>query len=309
MIVAVVAAAALVWRLAGGTQSAVVPVAGVETSPTLDGAPAAASWPAVTPEPAASTQRPVSPSRTWLTDELGLAQDLKRVFDAHIDSADPRLRQVAVRAFAACAPAFLPGAGQTPSPDALIEALPQQQRAEREAAYRALFARCAPLLGIGRDKLNAVQRGVLASDGAREAGARAQSDLAAGNDDIANQRVAQALASGDPATVASLAGVAQAWARRSSAAPASPERLAAARALDAALPWLACDLGMACGSDSLLALQACASQGQCEGDAPTRLAGAALTDPAAYAAMQAQRQRLLGLLKDGRALTMADLVP
>ena len=310
MVAVIVAVAALVvgpWVVS--PQSPAPPTPRVEASAALRTAPLVQTWPAATSGPAASDPRHVSPSHTGLLDEVGVAQDLKRVFDAHIDSPDPRLHQAAVRAFSACAPAFLPGSGETPSPDALIGALPQERRAEREAAYRALYARCAPLLGMGRDKLNALQRAVLASNSSREAGARAQSELAAGNDDVADQRIAQALAGGDPATVASLAGVAEAWARRSSAAPAGPERLAIARALDAALPWVACDMGMACGNDSLLALQACASQGQCEGDLPTRLAGAGLTDPAERAAIQLQRERLLGLLKEGRTLSMTELVP
>lgn len=271
----------------------------------------AGTWgqPAAALEPGTPRPRTDSPTLTWLSDDLGSAQDLKQFFDAHIGSADPRLHQAAVRALAVCAPAFLPSAGETPSPDALIAALPPGLRVEREAAYRAIYARCASFLGIGRDKLNALQRELLGGAASREAGARAQDDLAAGNEDVANRRIAQALASGDPATVASLAGVAEAWARRGSAAPANPIRLATARALDAALPWVACDLGLACGNDSLSALQACATQGQCAGDLPTRLSGDPQGDSAERVAIQAQRQRLLGLLKDGRGLTMAELLP
>ena len=266
----------------------------------------------VPPEPTTAGPQTDAQSRSWLRDDLGVAQDLKRFYDAHIDSADPRLRQAAVRALGACVPAFLPGPGETPSPEALIRALPATGRLEREAAYRNLYARCASMLGMGRDSLLALQRTVLAADASREAGARAISDLAAGNDDVANQRVGLALASGDPAAVAALSGVVQAWAQRSSAAPAGAERLAAARSLDAALPWVACDLGLACGGDSLLALQACASQGQCEGDMPNRQSGSSLGDPAQTAeaaAIQAQRRRLLALLKAGRALSLADLHP
>lgn len=286
--------------------------AGASAPLALSAAQSAPSKPGVAPGPTASGPQTAALSRSWLRDDLGVAQDLKRVYDAHIDSADPRLRQAAVRALGACVPAFLPGPGETPSPEALIRALPVTGRLEREAAYRNLYARCASLLGMGRDSLLALQRSVLASDASREAGARAISDLAAGNDDVANQRVGLALASGDPAAVAALSGVVQAWAQRSSAAPAGAERLAAARTLDAALPWVACDLGLACGGDSLLALQACASQGQCDGDTPTRQSGSSLPDPAQSAeaaGIQAQRRRLLALLKDGRALSLADLLP
>ena len=308
-IVLAVAAALVAWQWLTSPPPPASAAAGAGASLARSAAQSTPRWPAAAPEPAASGAQPAALSRSWLRDDLGVAPDLKRVYDAHIDSADPRLRQVAVRALGACVPAFLPGPGETPSPEALIRALPANGRLEREAAYRTLYARCASLLGMGRDTLLALQRSVLAADASREAGVRAMSDLAAGNDDVANQRVGLALASGDPAAVAALSGVAQAWAQGSSAAPAVADRRAAARALDAALPWVACDLGLACGSDSLLALQACASQGQCEGDMPTRLAGAALADPAEAATIQAQRRRLMGLLKAGRALSLADLLP
>lgn len=309
MIAAVAVAAITAWYWSIDPRSPGPATALLGVSPTPGLATSSSNSPAAAPEPGASPLKPVSPLKAWRADELGAAQDLRRIFDAYIGSADPRLHQTAVRAFSACAPAFLPRPGETPSPDALIAALPQELHAEREVAYRAIYARCAPLLGMGRDHFQALQRAIQANDGSREAGARAQNDLAAGNDDIASQRIGQALASGDPVSVASLAGVAEAWARRSSAAPADPLRLAAARALDAALTWVACDLGMACGSDSLSALQACATQGQCAGDLPARLTGAALSEPAERTAVQAQRKRLLDLLKDGRTLAMADLLP
>ena len=291
------------FAAAGADASAPLALSAAQSAPIRRGVP---------PEPTTAGPQTDAQSRSWLRDDLGVAQDLKRFYDAHIDSADPRLRQAAVRALGACVPAFLPGPGETPSPEALIRALPATGRLEREAAYRNLYARCASMLGMGRDSLLALQRTVLAADASREAGARAISDLAAGNDDVANQRVGLALASGDPAAVAALSGVVQAWAQRSSAAPAGAERLAAARSLDAAMPWVACDLGLACGGDSLLALQACASQGQCEGDMPNRQSGSSLGDPAQTAeaaAIQAQRRRLLALLKAGRALSLADLHP
>lgn len=307
-VVIVTVVSALAWQRLGGWH---------EQSPM--GRPTQSSaWDAAgtsTPRPVVASRAPASdlptapPPRRWLPDEVGLAPDLKRVFDDHIDSADPRRQQTAVRALAACAPAFMPGSGETPSADALIGALPAQQRTEREAAYRALYARCASLLGIGRDKLTTLQRHLLEHDVWREAGAAAQSDLAAGNADVAERRIGQALASGDPAAVASLAGLMEVWAMRSAGAPASAERLATARALDTALPWVACDLGLACGADSLLALQACASQGRCGGDAVMRWVGDAPAGSAERAAVQAQRERLTRLLKNGRAPTLADLLP
>lgn len=299
----------MAWRWDASPQVSTPAAAGLGVSPSFTMTAGTRGEPTAAPEPASSRPRADSRTPTWLIDDLGIAQDLKRFFDAHIGSADPRLHRAAVRALAVCAPAFLPSPGETPSPDSLIAALPQELRIEREAAYRAIYARCASFLGIGRDKLNALQRELLGGTASREAGARAQDDLAAGNEDVANRRIAQALASGDPATVASLAGVAEAWARRSSAAPAEPTRLAAARALDAALPWVACDLGLACGNDSLSALQACATQGQCAGELPMRLSGVPPSDSAESAAVQAQRRRLRGLLKEQRGLTMAELLP
>ena len=77
--------------------------------------PTAPSGPADLPGSAASGPIPAATSRNWLQDDLGGAQDLKRIFDTHLGNADPPLRHVAGRALGACVPACLPGPGKRPA--------------------------------------------------------------------------------------------------------------------------------------------------------------------------------------------------
>ncbi len=82
-----------------------------------------------------------------------------------------------------------------------------------------------------------------------------------------------------------------------------------ARAVDAALPAVACELGLDCDSQSLRALQLCAVEGLCEGDVVARMQaryGQADIDPAA---VDAEKARLVALVRSGRPLTVADLLP
>lgn len=250
-----------------------------------------------------------------VSDPLGGAPDLQHIYDQYIASADPRQRSIAVRAFEACVPAFLPAAGQTPSPEPLIAALPPERRAEREAALRTLFARCHRFLTEDRAALDALRQALQRDPLNEAAGLRAQQALLAGDHDLVESTVSAALASADPLAVESLAGLAVriAQARESEATQSEDAMDAAllqrASAVDAALHWVACDLGLDCRAESLWALQVCAVEGQCEGDLEARLMARLIPGAVDTVAVQQQRARLLDLIRSGRPLGTADLLP
>jgi hypothetical protein len=241
-------------------------------------------------------------------DQVGSALDLKRVFDDYIESADPRQRRIAVRAFEACVPAFLPTSGQSPSPEPLIAALPFAHRAEREAAYRSLFARCSRLLADGRAALIATSEALHSDPQSPAPGRSAQEAALMGRADRVEPLISEALDRADPAAVASLAGVAARIVSLRQPDGANAATLQHAREIDAAVPLVACDLGLDCSKESLWALQLCATEGLCEGDVAARLLARApgTVDPDA---VQKERLRLLGLVRSGRTLGTADLLP
>jgi hypothetical protein len=234
---------------------------------------------------------------------------LKLVFDTRLDAAEPRERRIAARALGACVPAFMPGADQSPSPEPMIAALPADHRAEREAAYWALFARCQGFAGAGRASLVTWQERLRGDSDAQDPGIRAQEDLLAGRYERMDAMVAQALDPRDPAAIASLSGLASKLGAMRDPDASDAGLAQRARAVDAALPLVACDLGLDCGINSLPSLEICAAQGACTGDYASRLASTpgALRDDAL--AVQQQRARLLGLVRSGRPLAAADLLP
>lgn len=270
--------------------------------------------------PAAAPRRDVAPRHEAVTRDLapairapestGGAPDVKQVFDRHIGSADPRQRRIAARAFDACVPAFLPGQGESPSPEPLIHGLPlSDHRGEREVAYRELYARCASFLRESREWLMGLQGQLRVDPDSQEPGLRAQDQLIAGRYDQVDAVVSQVLAGDDPAGVASLAGLAARLALLRSAETPDPDRVQRARAVDAALTWVACDLGLDCGANSIGALQLCAVQGMCDGYLLSRLMDQAIADGLDYAEVKAQRARLLALVRSGRPAGAADLLP
>ena len=247
-----------------------------------------------------------------LPDPLAESPDLLRVFQRYRSSNDPRLKAAAQRAFTACTPTFLPRPGETPSPEPLVAALPPGQRMAREEALRALYARCQSFMGLGRDALLKLQGSLAADGGLREAGQQVDDELAAGNVEQASRWATQALRSGDPAAITSVAGPLERLLEKlSSARPGSDAAAARAAAADmaAALPLLACDLGMDCSHRSLAALQLCAAEAQCEGDAEARFLARAAVDTGRAPAVQAQRRRLLDLYRQGRPPAAGELLP
>jgi len=274
---------------------------------------APAAFPAETApsrEPAggASASTPASAVNSR-ADPVGAAPDLRRLYDQYAASADPQQRRIAARAFGACVPAFLPSAGQAPSAEPLIQALPAAQKSEREAAYRALYARCSRFMDENRAELASTYQALQRDAEAREPGPRALQALLDGRLDQVDRLIAQASAGADPVAIESLSGIAARLARERNPDLSDPALIEAARAVDAALPAVACDLGLDCSANSLWSLQLCATAGACQGDLPMRLSAAAGGDPVDPALVQQQRQRLLALLRSGRALTSADLLP
>jgi hypothetical protein len=234
---------------------------------------------------------------------------LKVVFDARLDAVDPRERRIAARAFEACVPAFMPGASQTPSPDPLIRALPADHRAEREAAYWALFARCQGFAGAGRAALTRWQERLREDVDAQDPGVRAREDLLAGRYGQMDAMVAQALDPRDPTAIASLSGLAGKLAAMRDPDASDAGLAQRARAIDAALPLVACDLGHDCSVNSLQSLEICAAQGACTGDYASRLANMPGPLREDASSVQQERLRLLALVRSGRPLGPADLLP
>ena len=255
----------------------------------------------VTAASKAVPQRAGWPGNT--TDMVGSAPDLKRVFDDFAGSTDPRQRRLAGRAYNACLPAFLPTEGQPASPENLIDALPADQHAPREAAYRALFARCHRMVSKTRSSLDRIRVALAADAGNTPPGIRAQERLLAGETTHVEALVAQVMTSGDANEVADLAGIAGklAYSSTSGATPADAER---ALVTDAALALVACDLGRDCTAQSLWALQLCATEGLCDGTVADRLA---VRHTQAGIAPEGVARRRVELLEAIRAGTAGEL--
>lgn len=254
------------------------------------------------PDPRASTG-------VQAIDPVGQARDLGQVFDRYINSADPHQRQWAVRAFNACIPAFASSANHDASPEPLIARLPQAAHDERANAYRDLFARCHRLLSARAADIDGTRQSLERDWQTRSVGVRAREAVVAGELDRAELLVNQALAWSDPVEVASLTGLASRLAQSHQDEQADVQGLKLALTVDAAIPLVACDLGMDCSPQSLWSVQLCAAEGLCEGDLAARSMarlGSASPDPQA---VQSQRNRLLALIKGGGALGLKDLLP
>lgn len=271
----------------------------------------------VEPTPTTQAPAPLRPASkpldaatsTPVTDPVGTAPDLKRVFDEYIASGDPRQRRIAVRAFEACVPAFLPGAGQAPSQEPLIQALPADHQIEREGAYRTLFARCYRLVAEGRASLDNTHQTLERDPQNQAPGQRAQEAALAGKLDRVEVLVSEAMSGSDPATVASLAGLAERIVPLRQPDVVDGATLQRAREVDVALSLAACDLGLDCSAQSVWALQMCATEGLCEGDVTSRLMARVTPGSVDPGAVQHQRLRLLGLIQSGRTLGLDDLLP
>ncbi len=116
-----------------------------------------------------------------------------------------------------------------------------------------------------REPLIGLQGKLQADPDSQEPGRRAQAQLIAGRYDRIDPLVAQVLA-----------GLAVRLAVLRNAETPDPELIQRARAVDPALPWVACDLGLDCSANSIGVLQPCAARGTCDGDLLVRLANQAV---------------------------------
>lgn len=271
--------------------------------------PAAFALPAGIPGAnAESARRPVTPG--WpagIADTVGSSTDFKRVFDTFAGSTDPRKRRNAARAFNACLPAFLPGDGQTASPENLIAALPDQQHALREAAYRELFARCHRLLGQTRGALDQTRLALERDATSASPGMRAQERVLTGETADLRALVSDVLTGGDANDMADLAGIAGKLVQADTSWQASHAALQAALETDAALALVSCDLGRDCSARSLWALQLCAAEGLCEGDMASRLIMRNTQSGIDAGAVDRRRLQLLDAIRTGTATALFPL--
>jgi len=226
-------------------------------------------------------------------DVLGRTKDFKAVFTRYRDSQNAIERGLAGRAHRACFPSFMPPRGQAPSPTYAINALPTQNRAERKAAIEELYARCSSFLTQPLEPAEVVGTAERVTNGdLATAGAAARWAMMRGDRTKADETIEQALRAREPYAIHSLSGLSGLM-MNETAKGFSPD------VTDAALALVACELGAACGPDSLLALQLCATEGRCEGSARERMLeriGSLDMD-----AVEKERKRLRALFDSGSA--------
>lgn len=216
--------------------------------------------------------------------------DLSLVYAAFEADPDPSARALAWRAWSVCVPTFAAAGGGMLSTDAAAKALDSSSDPARIAALATLEVRCAgfyrrPAAALTADAARNARRH---HDGdLRSRAEQALEAIAAGNADEARELVRAVATSRDPYEWRALSGIVSRW-NRSAGHPAENV------ALDAAIAVVGCDLGMDCGPQSLLALQACAFNAACEGDLVERtLSQYPDADRSAVTAARAQLARAL----------------
>lgn len=224
-------------------------------------------------------------------DPLGRTRDLRAVYMRYRDSTNPIERALAGRAHRACFPAFMPPKGQAPSTVHLVNALPREQRELRQAAIEELFARCRAFLAQPLDPAEIVATAERVTSGdLATPGAAARWAMMRGDRPRADRLIEAALKSREPYAVQSLVGMSTLMMDHTSQGM-SPD------VTDAALALVACDLGAACGRDSLIALQLCMAEGRCEGTARERMVER--IGQVDMEAVQRERERLRILIERG----------
>ena len=173
----------------------------------------------------------------------------------------------------ACVPVFLGAGTQAPSLQRAIAGLPSDPRYDTQrSAYADLFGRCKQFYGDSNADLSArtsqLHRSGLNGDAVTSARLAAEA-AARGGLVRARSLAAQSLASGEPYELFELAGTAS----RLLAADATPQQRTTAMLQDLALPLAACELGLDCQLNSLLAVRLCAFEALCEGTVQDRLRG------------------------------------
>ena len=172
-----------------------------------------------------------------------------------------------------------------------------------------LLARRLIAAGVPIVQANVSYQALEKDAAAQEPGTRATQAILAGRMDEVERLIGLATRGGDPAAIDALSGLAVRLAHVRDAEQSDAALSQIARAVDAALPAVACDLGLDCSADSLWSLQLCATESLCQGGLLARRAARMANDPVDPALVEQQRRRLLALLRSGRSLSSADLLP
>ena len=197
--------------------------------------------------------------------------NLQAAFAALWQSKRPTDKARAVSLWNGCVPVFLGAGTQAASLQRAIAGLPSDSRYDlQRSAYADLFGRCKQFFGDTNAELS-VRTGQLRQarlNGEAVTSARLATDAAARGDAASARTLAAgALATGDPYEMFELAGMPS----KLLPSDATPPQLAKAKLQDLALPLAACELGMDCQMNSLLAVRLCAFEALCNGTVGERL--------------------------------------
>jgi hypothetical protein len=221
------------------------------------------------PAPRLARATPTAGATERLANPLERSADLRAFYMRYKDSTLAEERHIARRAWNACFPTFIGPEGQAATLESVTAGVPRHDpsAAGRVEAYRELMGRCKGFADIGRAALldETARQQTAADKGlALAPGELAAKYLREGDRARALRTAHSALASRDPATIASLGEfVDQFLVQQVDAQRAAQDERPDLRAL--AFAMAACRLGLECGAGSLTALQQCASGGNCSG--------------------------------------------
>lgn len=224
--------------------------------------------------------------------------NLQAAFSALWQSQRPLDKARAVSVWNACVPVFLGAGTQAPSLQRALAGLPSDPRYDAQrSAYADLFGRCKQFYGDDNATLAArtavLRRASLGGDATATA-RQAVTTAALGDLPAARSLARAALATREPHELFELAGIAS----KLLEPEATPEQRAAAVLDDAAFPLAACDLGLDCSMNSLLAVKLCAFEGLCTGTVQDRLRSKYAPD-AERAQVELQANRLAAAVRAG----------
>ena len=197
--------------------------------------------------------------------------NLQAAFAVLWQSKRPVDKARALSLWNACVPVFLGAGTQAASLQRAIAGLPSDSRYDAQrSAYADLFGRCKQFFADTNAELSArtSQLRRAGVNGEAVTSARLAADAAARGDPAgARTLAAGVLAKGDPYEMFELAGMAS----KLLPSDATPPQHATAKLQDLALPLAACELGMDCQMNSLLAVRLCAFEALCNGTVEDRL--------------------------------------
>lgn len=230
-----------------------------------------------------------------LANPLERSADLRATFEQYKSSKNASERNIALRAWTACFPAFTAPDGQAVTLENVTRGLPRDARNYplRVDAYRSLLGRCKRFLDLSHDDIVAESReqeNAWNAGDARSPGESALQSFNAGKVDESRSAVRSILASGDAYAIGSMSELvadAESPLPRTSLSPAL-------RSL--AFSVAACELGLECGPGSLTALLLCANNGACEGGVVDRYLSE-LPDQAEYDAVLQESRRVIDAVK------------